>query len=347
MSTPVAMMLALGLLAANGFFVASEFALVAARRARLEQLAAVGDRRAAHAAAATRELSLMLAGAQLGITICSLGLGAVAEPAVARLVEAGVRGAVELPRAVSHGIAFAVALSLVVFLHMVVGEMAPKSWAISRPERSALILARPFRGFVVVLRPVIRLLNALANAVVRLCRVEPQDALSMAHTPADLQLLLEESATLGTIEPEAQHLLSRSLTLSGLDAASAMTPRDQIVAVDGADSTDVVAWVAHRTGRSRVVVHDGDLDHILGVLHAKDLLILDRDQLARVTARDLARPALVVPADRHLEDVLVDMRASRQHLAVAVERGRTVGVVSLEDVLEELIGDFEDEFDLR
>lgn len=346
MSTPLALLVAVVLLAANGFFVAAEFALLAARRSRIEQLAADGDRRARHAVAGLRELSLMLAGAQLGITMCSLGLGAVAEPAVARLIEAGLDGIVDLPDAARHMIAFVVALSIVVFLHMVVGEMAPKSWAITHPERSALVLAPPFRGFALLVRPVIHLLNTLANGVVRLCGVEPQNEMAMTHSPADLLLLLEESAGHGIIEPADHHLLARSIKLSGLDAAGAMTPRRDIVAVGADQSLDGVAELAHRTGRTRLVVHDGDLDRVVGVIHAKDVLLLEPDQRASSTARAIARPALVTHEGRLLEDLLVEMRDARQHLAVvADERGVVSGLVTLEDVLEELIGEFEDESD--
>lgn len=347
MSPPVALLLGVALLAANGFFVAAEFALLAVRRARVEQLAASGDRRARHAAAGIRELSFMLAGAQLGITICSLGLGAVAEPALAHLIEAGIHGIVDIPDAALHAVGFTIALSIVVFLHMVVGEMAPKSWAISDPERSTLALARPFRGFAVLFRPVIWLLNVLSNAVVRLCGVQPQAALAMAQSPSDLLLLVEESASHGTIGPADHQLLARSLTLSGLDAAAAMSPRRDIVAVGADEPVDEVARLSHRSGRTRLLVHDSDgLDHILGVLHAKDILLLDPDQRATATARDITRPVLVTHESRPLEDLLREMRTERQHLAVvAGERGMVVGVITLEDMLEELIGDFADETD--
>lgn len=343
MSTPVALGLGVALLAANGFFVAAEFALLAARRSRIEQLAVEGDRRAHHAAAGIRELSLMLAGAQLGITICSLGLGAVAEPAVAHLIEAALDGIVELPDTALHTIGFGLALSIVVFLHMVVGEMAPKSWAISHPESSALALARPFRGFAQLLRPAIRVLNMLANAVVRLGGVQPQDERALAHSPADLLLLLEESASHGTIAPDEHRLLARSLALSGLDATAAMTPRRDVVAVAVGQTAADVAVVAHRSGRTRLVVHDGDLDHVLGVIHTKDVLLLDVGRRAASTARDLMRPALVTHKRRLLEDLLLEMRARRQHLAVVIdERGVVSGIVTLQDVLEELIGEGED-----
>ncbi len=345
MSTPVALGIAVALLVANGFFVAAEFALLAARRARIEALADAGDKRARHALAGIRELSLMLAGAQLGITMASLGLGAVAEPAVASLFESALEG-VDIPSGARHAIAFTIALSIVVFLHMVVGEMAPKSWAISHPERSALALARPFRAFALVLRPFIRLLNTLANGVVRLCGVEPQDELALAHSPADLLLLLSESVGHGTLEQQEHDLLSRSLELSGLDALSAMTPRREIVSVQADAGVEEVERVASESGRSRILVYEQDLDHVPGVVHVKDLLLLDDAGRATQTARSLVRPVLVTHEAHALEDLLLDMREQRLHLAVVVdELGTVAGLVTMEDVLEELIGDFEDESD--
>jgi CBS domain containing-hemolysin-like protein len=348
MTTPLAMAAAVFLLVANGFFVASEFALLAARRSRIEQLVADGDRRARRALAGIKELSLMLAGAQLGITICSLLLGAVAEPALARVIEAAIGGVVELPQGVLHAIGFGLALSIVVFLHMVVGEMAPKSWAISHPESSALTLAAPFRAFVVVFKPAIGLLNLAANACVRLAGVTPQDEVAMAHTPTDLMLLLDESAGRGAIPAEEHRLLTRSLELSGLDAGAAMTPRRDIIAVDAAQPASEVGAAARASGRSRIVVHDGGLDRVVGVVHAKDVLLLDPADRASTTAGELARPVPVTHDGHLVEDLLVEMRTGRQHLAVVVdEHGVVGGIVTLEDVLEELIGDFEDESDRR
>jgi CBS domain containing-hemolysin-like protein len=334
------------LLIANGFFVAAEFALLASRRSRIEQLAAGGDRRAKHALAGVRQLSLMLAGAQLGITICSLLLGAVAEPTVAGLIEDAIGGVVDIPDSALHAIGFTIALSIVVFLHMVVGEMAPKSWAISHPEKSALALARPFRWFVLLFRPVISLLNFTANGVVRAVGVEPQDELAMAHSAADLLLLLEESAGHGEIGADEHKMLARSLELSGLTAGSAMTPRRQVVAIDAEQSAEALADLVRTSGRSRIVTYEGDLDHGLGVVHAKDVLLLDHARRSTTLARDLSRPVAVTHEGHLLEDLLLEMRTGRQHLAVVVdERGVVAGIVTMEDVLEELIGDFDDETD--
>jgi CBS domain containing-hemolysin-like protein len=347
-STPVALLVAVALLAANGFFVAAEFALLASRRSRIEQLAAEGDKRAHHALRGIKELSLMLAGAQLGITVCSLGLGAVAEPAIAHLLEDGIQQLGDIPDGVRHGIAYAIALTIVVFLHMVVGEMAPKSWAIAHPESSALTLARPFRAFSLLFRPVIALLNVMANGLVRLVGVEPQPDLAMAHAPADLLLLLDESAGHGSIAAEEHRLLSRSLELSGLDAGAAMTPRRDIVAVEEWAKAGDVAVLARTSGRSRILVHGGDLDHVVGAVHVKDIILVDPVDRMKVTAGELARQVPVTHEHHRLEDLMVEMRAGHQMLTVVVdEHGVVVGIVTLEDVLEELIGDFEDETDRR
>ena len=338
-------LLAVALLVANGFFVAAEFALLSSRRARLEQLTAAGDRRAAEALAGIRELSLMLAAAQLGITMASLGLGAVAEPALAGAFERVLHSA-PIPPALRHTIAFTAGLSIVVFLHMVVGEMAPKSWAISHPERSALSLARPFRAFALVFRPGIHALNTLANGVVRLCGVTPQNELAAAHSPADLVLLLKESAEHGTLEAEQTALLARALELPDLDAQAAMVPRRDIVSVPAIANVAQLERIAAETGRSRLPVHDGDLDRFIGILHVKDLLGLSGGERAGTTAETLARPALVTPESRPLYDLMRDMREQRQHVALVVdEYGSVSGLITLEDVIEELIGEFEDESD--
>jgi CBS domain containing-hemolysin-like protein len=340
--------IAVVLLALNGFFVAAEFALLASRRSRIEQLAAEGDRRARHALAGLREITLMLAGAQLGITMCSLGLGAVAEPAVAGVIESALGEAFTLSDTTRHIIAFSIALSIVVFLHMVVAEMAPKSWAIAHPEKSALLLARPFRMFVSVFRPLIRFLNGLANITVKAVGVEPQDERAMAHSPSDLLLLIEESAGHGGIAAEEHELLARSLELSGLTAADAMTVRRDIVAAGAEVTADMVAAEAHRTGRTRIVVHEGDLDHVRGFVHAKDLLRLAHGTWSTTQVGTLTRPIMVTPEHHGLEDLLLEMRTRRQHISLVVdEHGMVMGLVTLEDVIEELIGDFDDESDRR
>ena len=342
------LLVAIVLLALNGFFVAAEFALLASRRSRIEQLAADGSGAAKSALRGIRELTLMLAGAQLGITMCSLGLGLVAEPAVASIIESALGEWFSLSETVTHVIGFAIGLSLVVFLHMVVGEMAPKSWAISHPESSALKLARPFRAFVTVFRPVIWLMNSIANLVVRVVGVEPQDERAMAHSPDDLRLLLDESAGQGGLAATEHELLTRSLELSGLTAADAMTVRRDIIAVAAEATADVAAAEAHRTGRSRIIVFEDDLDHVKGFVHAKDLLRLPNGTWSTTSVGAITRRVMVTPEHHRLEDLLLEMRTERQHIALVIdEHGTVVGLVTLEDVIEELIGDFDDESDSR
>ena len=344
MTTPVALVAAVALLVVNAFFVAGEFALLAARRSRLETLAAAGDANAGAALRAISELSVMLAGAQLGITMASLALGAIAEPAIAHSLE-GLLQRTDLAEGAVEAIGFGTALAVVVFLHMVVGEMIPKSWAITDPERSALLLVRPFRAFVVAFRPFIALLNAAANGVVRLFRVEPRAELAAAHSPADLLFLLRGAAEEQGADAETA-MLTRALERTGLDAESVMVPRRSIVAVPAEATVDEVERVASDSGRSRLVVYQGELDDVVGILHVKDLLAVDVRNRDRLTAGRLARTALVTPESRRIEDLTLDMRQRRQHVALVVDEfGSVTGLVALEDVLEELIGEFEDETD--
>ncbi|MDG6103575.1 HlyC/CorC family transporter [Dactylosporangium aurantiacum] len=342
MSTGWALVVSVILLALNGFFVAAEFALVASKRHRLEQAATEGGRAAAAALAGSRELSLMLAGAQLGITLCSLGLGALAEPAVAHLLDP-VFTAVGVPAEVSYPIAFVIALAVVVFLHMVVGEMAPKSWAISDPERSALRLAWPFRAFTRLVRPLLTVLNGLANACLRLIKVEPQDELSAAHGPEELMMLLESSRQHGTLGQDQHLLLSRMLRLQDTTVAQVMIPAADMVTVPADATADDIEDAHRATGRSRFPVVDAG-GAVTGVVHVRDAL---RSTTAGVPARadGLMIAAFSVPARSSVLAAVRSMRESRAQLAVATDGGAAVGLVALEDLLEEVIGEFDDETD--
>ncbi len=333
------------LLAINAFFVAAEIALLAARRARIEERAEEGDPRAVIAARMLGELSITFSGAQLGITMASLGLGYVAEPAVAT-VFANLLGRTALPEAASNGLAFAIALAIVVFLHMVVGEMAPKNLALARAEDVSLRLARPFLAFVWVLRPLILFLNWLGNLLVRAVGVEPVDEHELAQTPAELALALRESVDEGTVTAMEGRVLSAALELASIDAEAAMTPRtDLVLAAADAGAAEVIR-LSERTGFTRFPVFRGDHDEIVGLVHVKDVLIREPDDLDGVAVGDLMRPVMVVPESRDLEALLGDMRDRRAHATLVVdEYGATIGMVTLEDVLEELVGEISDEFD--
>jgi CBS domain containing-hemolysin-like protein len=339
-------LLALFLLIANGFFVGAEFALIAARRTRIEELASEGDRRATLALASIRELSLMLAGAQLGITMASLALGYVAEPAVAHGLENLIGSAVELPEGVLNSISFVIALSIIVFLHMVIGEMAPKNIAIARPEQSALWLALPMRLFVNLLRPVIRLLNALANGGLRIMRVEPVDELATVHTATEISHMISESAEQGVLGKFKETLLSGAIELGQRVAASAMIPRPEMTAIPISATPAEIEKLSIETGYTRFPVYEEDLDHITGFIHTKDLLRVLESKRDQTLDPSLIRQMLVVPESRRLGPLLVDMRRERSHIALVVdEHGGTAGIVTLEDVLEELVGEIQDEYD--
>lgn len=333
------------LLVANGVFVAAEFALVAVRRTRIDQLVAEGDIRAKVAQRAIRDLSFMLSASQLGITMASLGLGYVAEPAVARLFE-GPLERLGLPEAASHTVAFSLALTLVVFLHMVIGEMVPKNIAIAEPERTALWLATPMRVFTIAFGPLIRALTALANGGLRLLRVEPRDELVVAHTGEEIAGMLAASRREGLLEEVGHRLMSGALGFADEPVADVMVPRAKVVAVGAGSTIDQIERRVIDTGHSRLPVFGRDIDDVIGFVHAKDLLDMTGVHRRRPLPPSVLRRMLVVPEDQSLQVVLRSMRRARIHFALVVDgAGRTAGIVTLEDVLEVVVGEIRDEHD--
>jgi CBS domain containing-hemolysin-like protein len=345
MSPGIALISSGVLLALNGFFVAAEFALVASKRYRLEQAAASGGRAARAALDGVRELSLMLAGAQLGITLCTLGLGALAEPAIEHLVSPLLH-AVGLPDAASHVIALVFALGLVTFLHLVVGEMAPKSWAITDAERSATLLALPFRAFARVSRPVLSALNALANSILRLVGVNQQAQLAQVHGPDELRMLLEQSREHGLLGAEQHQLLTSMLELQGTSVAQVMEPFATMVTVRRDDPAERIEQVSRDSGRSRLAVLDSGGD-VCGLVHVREAVrVVTTGRVA--TAGELMTPAFTLPATSTVTEAVAAMRARQSQLALVRNGGgpaRPIGFVALEDLLEEVIGEFDDETD--
>lgn len=338
---------AVGLLLANGFFVGAEFALIAARRSKIETLAKANDRRARVALRSLREISFMLAGTQLGITMASLGLGFVAEPAVAHLIQTGLGNVLTIPFQVLHTISVVIGLGIVVFLHMVVGEMAPKNIAISEPERTALWIAYPYRWYANLFRPLIRLLNLVAGAALKLMRVEQKHEFLSTHSPAEIGLLIQQAAQGGMLTKSQHRLLSGAAGFGLRDAASAMVPRTELVAVPVSLSPAELEGVVLASGHSRIPVYEDDLDHILGFFHAKDLLRIDAANRELPLERRLVRPMLVIPESKKLHPLLFEMRRERKHFALVIEEhGGTAGVVAMEDLLEELVGEIRDEYDV-
>ncbi|HEX5534024.1 MAG TPA: hemolysin family protein [Actinomycetales bacterium] len=340
MSTWTALVVGLALLAGNAFFVGAEFAVISARRSQIEPRAAEGSRRARRTLWAMEHVSLMLACAQLGITVCSLGLGAVAEPALASLLHTPFER-LGVPPNLLHPVAFALALTLVVYLHVVVGEMVPKNLALAGTDRVALVLAPALVTVARVVSPVIRLLNGMANGVLRLARVSPKDEVASAYTAEDVQSIVAESHKEGLLE--APHdLLNGALEFSHRSAGDVMVPLSSVVTLPSSCTPAELERLVGRTGYSRFPVL-GDAGELTGYLHLKDVLYAHDDEHAEPIPDKRVRALVSVAATDEVEDALAAMQGSGAHLARVLDRsGRTVGVLFLEDVLEELVGEIVD-----
>jgi CBS domain containing-hemolysin-like protein len=333
------------LLFANGFFVATEFALIASRRTKLETLAEDGNRSAQVALAAHRDLALQLAGVQLGVTMASLGIGYVAEPTIGGGIESALHG-LGLPASAATTAGFVLALGIVVLLHLVIGEMLPKSLTLADPEGAILLLAWPQRLYVAVFRPIIRVLNGLANAGVRLFGVEPKDDLATAASADEIAVMLANSRAEGLLAPSEHELLTGALDFGDRRVDTVMIPRDRVVTVRAVDSVAAIEAVVVERGHSRLPVIGGGPDDVLGFIHAKDLLKLPDSARLRPYPTQRLRKMLIIAGSMPLVDVLVRMQARQLHLAIVVDEAeRTIGLVTLEDVLESLVGDIRDESD--
>jgi CBS domain containing-hemolysin-like protein len=338
--------LAVLLLLANGFFVAVEFALLASRRTKLEGLAEQGSTTARLAIRSMRELNLQLAGAQLGITMASLLLGYVAEPTVAGLIEDATEAVVDLPSGVLHTLGFVVALTIVAFLHMVIGEMVPKNLAIAQPERTLLLLALPNRAYVTLFGPLLRVLNALSNAGVRLLGVEPRDELATSASADELAAMLGASRDEGLIKDVAHQLLTGALDLGDRSVATVMVPRGSVVWLPRTATPAEAEALVVSSGHTRLLVAGEAVDDVLGFVHAKDLLTMGGPARDRPLPLGRVRRMLVLGTRTSLDDALLAMQQARVHVAVVADSsGRTLGIATLEDVIEALVGDIRDESD--
>ncbi|MEO9139909.1 MAG: hemolysin family protein [Jatrophihabitans sp.] len=334
----------------TALFVAAEFSLVAADRAELENAVRRGDRGAARALEAVRTLSFQLSGAQLGITITTLVVGFLAEPSISTLLRPALRG-LGLPAAASATIGVIIALVVATVLQMVLGELIPKNWAIARPTAVSRRVAGPMRSFTVALRPLIAASNGMANVIVRGLGMEPQEELRSARSATELGSLVRTSAEEGTLPGTTAQLLARSLSFGERVAGEVMTPRNRVVELDqNATVTDLLA-TAKESGRSRFPVArlvDGlpDIDDIIGVVHVKKAFLVPPDERGTTTVRTLLAPIPQVPELLRLGPLLVQLRRPGLQMAVVVdEYGGTAGIVTLEDVVEELVGNVEDEHD--
>ena len=337
--------LAMFLVLANGFFVASEFALVGARRTRIEALARTGNKLAITTERAITHLDHYLSATQLGITLASIGLGFVAEETVARVL-IQLFGGLGDPWAVvaSHTVASIVAFAIITVLHIVLGELAPKSLAILFPERVAMWTAPPLMGFAFVLAPFIYTLNGLASLILRALGLRSPSESAHVHRPEEIEMLAVQSFEHGLMREEPVDMIRGIFDLSETTAAEVMTPRTEMVAIPAHATVDDATELFMAEGHSRIPVYEGSLDRIVGVLLARDVWKAQIEGAG--TIEKVIRPVTFVPDSKPLEQLLREMQLEHTHIAVVVDEfGGTAGIVTLEDLVEEIVGEIQDEYD--
>ncbi|MFE2411995.1 MULTISPECIES: hemolysin family protein [unclassified Kitasatospora] len=332
------------LILANGLFVAAEFAFVTVERGAVERAAEAGDAKSRRVARALRHLSFELSGAQLGITVTSLVVGMLAEPALSTLLSP-VFDAIGLPDAAAHATAVILGMLLATVLQMVIGELVPKNWAISRPLQVARAVAAPHMAFSRACRPLISFLNGAADRTVRAFGIEPQEELAHARTPAELVSLARHSAKAGAIDEESATLFVRTLGLGELTAESVMTPRVDVAALQRDATASDVVNLTRATGLSRFPVYTDSLDEVTGTVTLKDALAVPAVHRGRTRVAELASPPLLVPETLPAERLLDQLRRLQPMAIVVDEYGGTAGVVTVEDIVEEIVGEVQDEHD--
>jgi CBS domain containing-hemolysin-like protein len=341
MSTTAALGLSVVLLLGNAFFVGAEFALVSARRTKVEPKARAGSRMAKTTLRAMEDLTSIIAAAQFGITVCSLGLGAVAEPAFSALLEP-IFHDLNVSESWLHPVSFALGMSVVVYLHVVLGEMVPMNLALAGPERAAVLFGPPMMALVTFLKPVVHGLNAVADAGVRLLRVEPRSDVSSTFTHAEVEALVDESHAEGLLEESEYERLSGALDFTSRTVTDVLLPRESLQTVTRTARTTEVEAICAETGFSRFPVV-GDDDQLIGYLHVKDVLEPDPHGRAQVIEPTWIRKFADVHASDTLVQTLQTLQSQGAHMARVVDDdGDVLGVATLEDVIEELVGEIRD-----
>ena len=343
---------ALGLLAVgflvllNAFFVAAEFALVSVRPTRIAELVANGNRTALWVARGLENPDRFIAATQLGITLASLGLGWIGEPALAGLIEPLVQlFPAEFATAVSHTISAIIAFAMITFLHVVVGELMPKSIALQSPERTSLTVGRPLSWTVTLFKPMIWVLNGTGNALLRIIGVKPAEGHELVHSVAELKMIVADSAEVGVVAASEQEMLHAVFDFRELLVRQVMSPRTEVISVASDTTLEEILKTSVSTGFSKLPVFQDDLDRVIGVVHLKDVVEAIQSN-GSATASDLMRETIFIPEAAQVETLLQIFRARHQHLAIVLdEYGGTAGVATLEDLLEEIFGEVSDPFD--
>ncbi|MFI8824927.1 hemolysin family protein [Streptomyces sp. NPDC053431] len=344
MTEVLLLLVALLLALACGAFVAAEFSLTTVERSELEAAVERGERGAAGALKAVKSLTFQLSGAQLGITVTNLVVGMLSEPSIAALIRGPVE-ALGLSPSVASSVALVIGTALSTVVLMVVGELVPKNWAISSPLAVAKVVGTPQRIFSAAFKPLISHLNNTANRLVRRLGLEPAEELASARSPQELVALARHSAKEGALEADTAELFVRTLNLAELTAENVMTPRVQVTALEVQATAEDVANATRATGLSRFPVYRGSLDSVVGIAHIKDVLAIPAEERPRRNVGDLLREPLLVPESLTV-DKLLDRLSGRQTMAVVIdEYGGTAGVATLEDIVEEVVGEVRDEHD--
>jgi CBS domain containing-hemolysin-like protein len=335
----------LGLVLVNAYFVATEFSLVAVRRSQVKLWERERRRGAGATARALARLDDSIAATQLGITLASIGLGFVGEPLLARLLEPGLAALGLAGAAPAHTLALAASFGLVTFLHVVIGELAPKAIALDRPGPVALACAAPLLWFSRAFRPVLWAMNGCGNALVRALGVRPAGEAGRVHSSEELQLLVSEAGQAGQIRPATERMLGGVFAITRTRVRDVMVPRERVFAIPRGIDPEALLDRLREEGFTRLPVYDGTLDCVTGVLHTKDLFHLYAKQRV-VVMEDAIRPFVEMPPDLDVANALAQFRRGRSHLALVREPGGPLlGIVTLEDVLEEIVGEIEDEHD--
>jgi len=343
--TALALVAALAFLAANAVFVAAEFSLTSLDRPRVQRLADGGSERDARVLSALRTLSFQLSGSQLGITVSSLVLGYLAEPAIGTLLDPAF-DAIGLSKGAAHTASYLVALILATAIQTVFGELVPKNAAVSEPLRTAHVVAPILRSFSAVCKPLIVVLNGSANWVIRRLGIEPQDELAAGRSRAELRGLISTSAEQGALAAGTARLVRRSLAFDDRTVADVLTPRTQVQALSAHSTVADVAEESRRTGFSRFPVFEHQLDNLLGVVHVKSVFRFPDEERARTPIREVIEPFGVLPETLELDEALGQLRKEPLQIAAVIdEYGGLAGVVTLEDLIEELVGEVLDEHD--